>query len=170
MRLHHLVASMALSLPAVLPLAPARGADQPPAAPAGGPFVRLSDEEAAALPARVESEAWAVALELPKPKGKAAPEARLRVAGRDGHHVDPSYQAFFRPDPSATVTFTGERVPLAVTNKKPCPGKPAVACEVVLSLPYRPGARPPRVTGILSFSICDGAGCQVRRAALSASR
>ena len=170
MRLLRVIAALALPLSLALPPAPAGAADPAPAAPAGGPFVRLSEDEAAALPSRVESEAWAVALELPKAKGKAAAVARLRLAGKDGRHVDPSYQAFFKPDPSATVTFDGEQVPLRATSKKACPGKPGLACEVVLALPYRPGTRPPRVTGILSFSICGAEGCQVRRAALSAVR
>jgi hypothetical protein len=170
MRLRRLAASLALSLSALLPPAPARGAGQPQAMPAGPPFIRLSDDDAAALPARVESESWAVALELAKPKGKAAPVARVRIAAKAGHHLDPSYQAWFKPHASTTVTIDGEWVPLAVTSKKPCPGKPSSSCEVALALPYRPGAKPPMITGFLTFSLCNAEGCQVRRAALSARR
>ena len=148
----------------LLPLAPATGAD--PATPTAPP-----PAAPAPAPARAEAGPWTVALEQAGPLQRGVPAAAtIRLAARDGHHVNLEYPAAFKPDPQATVAFGGARVALAVTARRPCAGRPDETCELEWALPFTPGPPPVRLSGTVLFSVCTAERCLIERVALGLGR
>ena len=146
-----------LAVALLLPLAPASGAEAAPVAVTALP------------PSRAEAATWTVALQLPSPLRAGAPaSATIRLTARAGHHVNLEYPAAFKPDGRATATFSGPRVALALTARRPCAGSPAEACEVTLALPFTPGMERTRLSGMVLFSVCTAERCLIERIALGA--
>lgn len=165
------IARLALSVAALLSPAMALGADQAPKPLPFEPIIPLTDEEAAALPSSLGAEAWLISLELPKSLNAGAPAvAQFRLTTQGGYRFDLDYPCSFRPHPSATAKFAAERVPLTASTRKACAKAPGETCQVTLPLAFTPAARTARVTGTLSFSVCNTERCLIQRVTLSAAR
>jgi len=165
------VACLALSLAVLLPPVAAPAADQAPVPLPPEPVIPMTAEEAAALPSSMGAEAWLISLELPRSLRAGAPAvARIQLTTQGAYFVDPGFQSSFRPHPSATAKFAAERVPLKASARKACAKAPKQACQVTLPLQFTPAARTARVTGTLSFSVCDPEHCLNQRVTLSAAR
>ncbi|MBX7100040.1 MAG: hypothetical protein K1X89_20165 [Myxococcaceae bacterium] len=111
-----------------------------------------------------EAPTYRVALE----PGPGPGALSLRLTARPPFHVNGEFPLSFTPDGASTVRFDGARVALTPAERTPCDGSAADACAVRAGLPFTaPAPGPARVSGTVSFSVCNPEHCLLHKQALA---
>jgi hypothetical protein len=109
-------------------------------------------------------------VELQAPQGGAAGSevaVVVRVVAGDGFHVNAEYPMAFTFDEAEGLRFPERKVLLAGSvERTPCASSPDDACEVRARLRFT-ADKAARLSGLLSFSVCQPEKCLVEKVRLA---
>jgi hypothetical protein len=94
-------------------------------------------------------------------------ELRVHIAARPGFKLNEEYPHSFRPEADVPgVRFEENRIPLAEApeDRTPCKGAPGDDCAAVTAVPFSVTEEGPRrVSGVVSFSVCNPKVCLIEK-------
>ncbi len=122
---------------------------------------------------RAEGAAFEVALQAPSAEVPVGEQTALTVAitARPGFKVNEEYPHNFKPEGgAAALKFEGQRIPLGTADatKEPCEKNEKEACALHAPLPFTATeAGSHKVSGTLSFSVCNETKCLIEKVPLA---
>jgi hypothetical protein len=115
-------------------------------------------------------EPFAVSLQVGEPVAVGQPgELVIRIEAKQGFKVNQEYPHSFRPQPTEGVRFAEERYRLSGSKEQvACPKSAEDTCTLVERIEVEPTAQGShRISGQLSFSVCDAERCLIEKRELS---